>query len=171
MFISSEFNKILKFRVGNNSTEILSPMRNQSRDARDLPTKLLLNRTSFPVTYQTFAGILFIVEGMFFRTCSSAKLRSVAPIFRHPAYSKLTSPILISNGSPITSCRSEKTRHRERAGDGVLTREAIVQFCINETLPEMQDQRCLDSSAGWITEVAWRLTEFSLVAYGARISG
>jgi len=69
---------------GVSSSAILSPTLSHSRDANDRCNKVVLWRTSFPDTYHTFAGILFIETGIFRRTCSSPKFKSVTPIFKHP---------------------------------------------------------------------------------------
>lgn len=84
MFISSEFSKTLSVRAGVSSNVIRSPTRSHSSEATDRCRTVELKRTSLPQTYQTLAGILFTLVGIFFRTFSSAKLRSVTPILRQP---------------------------------------------------------------------------------------
>lgn len=127
MFISSELSSIRSVRVGVNSNVMRSPMRSHSSDAIERRKSVELYRNSLPLTYQIFEGIRFIETGIFLRTCSSFKFKSVTPIFKHPASMELYSVILISKGSPTIKYCSEKTRQRDSAGWPHVERLATVQ--------------------------------------------
>lgn len=127
IFMSSELSRIRSVRVGVNSSVMRSPMRSHSNDAIDRRNNVELCRSSLPLTYQIFDGMRFIETGIFLRTCSSFKFKSVTPIFKHPANIELYSVILISNGPPTTKYCSEKTRHRDNAGWPHVERLATVQ--------------------------------------------